>query len=164
MVQFERNRRGAALLARVVLVCSLFAIGLAAPARANDYQYTITVDPLNLSGLSMSVMFDATSLPGSTGLNVDPSTVQILNSPYASPYVEDVSILPENNDTIEMSIDTQTCPGGCDGIPNYLTRSDTAFIELLKPITGPGIYQFGQEEYPYTERCKSSWSVAEKSV
>ena len=142
MVKVPGKSRAAVLSARVLLVSSLFAIGLAPSARADDYQYTITFDPLNQSGLSMSATFDATSLPGSTGLDVDPSSVQILNSPYAAPFVENITV---QNDSLFMSIDMQTCPGGC-GSANYLERRDVGQVSLLNPITGPGTYQFGSND------------------
>jgi hypothetical protein len=143
MVKVAGNRSAAVLVARFLLVCTLLAIGFTSNARANEYQYTITFDPMNLSGLSMSVKFDATSLPGSTGLNIDPSDVQIFNSPYAAPYVESVSV---QNNSLSLAIDMQTCPGGCDGIAGYLTRRDVGIVDLLNPITGPGTYQFGSND------------------
>jgi hypothetical protein len=95
MLKRVRNLRVAVLLARVLLVCSIFAVGLAPSAKADEYQYTITFDPfdpLNLTGLSMSATFEATSLPGSTDLDVDPSSVHILNSPHAASFVDYVNV------------------------------------------------------------------------
>lgn len=41
----------------VLLICSLFAIGFASAARADEYQYPISFDPSSHSGLSMSATF-----------------------------------------------------------------------------------------------------------
>jgi hypothetical protein len=64
----------------VLLICSLFAIGFASAARADEYQYPIRFDPSSHSGLSMSATFLAGMLPGGLG-TIDPASVQILNAP-----------------------------------------------------------------------------------
>ena len=134
------NRSVAVVLARLLLVCSLFAIGLAPAARADEYQYTIAFDPLNLSGLSMSVMFDAASLPSSSALAIDPGSIQILNAPDPGSTVYNVSLY---GDFVSMELRSETCPGGCDGISGYLDHRTVGDASLLNPITGPGTYQFG---------------------
>jgi hypothetical protein len=140
MFNLMGNRRAAVVLARLLLVCSLFAIGLGPAARANEYQYTITFDPLNLSGLSMGVMFDAASLPGTFGLAIDPGSVQILNAPDPGSTVSSVSVF---GDFVSVELRSETCPGGCDGIPGYLDHRTVGDASLLNPIAGPGTYQFG---------------------
>ena len=140
MFKLVGNRRAAVVLILLLLVGFLFAIGLAPAARADEYQYTITFDPLNLSGLSMSVMFDAASLPSSLGLAIDPGSVQILNAPDPGSTVYNVSVL---GDFVSVELRSETCPGGCDGISGYLDHRTVGDASLLNPITGPGTYQFG---------------------
>ena len=76
MLKVVENCRPAVPFARVLLICSLFAIGFASTARADEYQHTITFDPSSQSGLSMSATFLAGMLPGGLG-TIDPASVQI---------------------------------------------------------------------------------------
>lgn len=141
MLKVVENCRPAVSFARVLLICSLFAIGFASTARADEYQYTITFDPSGQSGLSMSATFLAGMLPGGLGTIV-PASVQILNAPawYSDPYGANIAVTATS---VGLEIDTQTCPGGCDNIVDYLKPQDIGHVSLPLAITGPGTYQFG---------------------
>ncbi len=89
----------------------------------------------------MSATFLAGMLPGGLGTFVSAS-VQILNAPawYSDPYGANIAVTATS---VGLEIDTQTCPGGCDNIVDYLKPQDIGHVSLPLAITGPGTYQFG---------------------
>jgi hypothetical protein len=137
MVEVVGNRRAALRFFRVLLVCSLFAIGLAVSARADDFQYTVTFDPSNVTGDSFSVSFDTTSLLGSTTVNINPSDGHVVFGPHPNEYVSDISV---SDNIFSVVITSERCPGGC-GIPGYLDDVTTGTASFLTPITAPGTDQ-----------------------
>jgi hypothetical protein len=115
MLNIVENRRSAVAFARVLLVCSLLAIGLAPAAKADaqSYQYTITFTsaPEYGNGLSfnMALSFVTSGLLGSGTTNIDPDSVVVL----AAPLNDSSSLVPltANNREFDASFVGQACPG-----------------------------------------------------
>ena len=139
MLKVVENCRPAVPFARVLLICSLFAIGFASTARADEYQHTITFDPSSQSGLSMSATFLAGMLPGGLG-TIYQQAYRFPNAPAWDPYGANIAVTATS---VRLEIDTQTCPGGCDNTVDYLKPQDIGHVSLPLAITGPGTYQFG---------------------
>jgi hypothetical protein len=143
MFNVVENRRAAFAFARVLLVCSLFAIGFtpAANADAQSYQYTITFTsaPEYGDGLSfnMALSFVTSGLLGSGTTNIDPNSVVVLAAP-----LNDSSLvsLTANNGEFHASFVGQACPG-CGYLPGQFERDDSYSDFLQNPITAPGTYQ-----------------------
>jgi hypothetical protein len=143
MLEVSGNRRAAVTLARVLVVCSLFVIGLAPSAKADaqSYKYTITFTsaPEYGGGLSfnMAVSFVTSGLLGSGTMSIDPNSVVVLAAP-----LDDSTLvsLTANNGEFDASFVGQACPG-CGYLPGQFERDDHYSDFFLNPITAPGTYQ-----------------------
>jgi hypothetical protein len=65
----------------LLFVAGLLSALTVPSARADHFQYTISFDPLNSTGLAAIVSFETASLLGSAIVSIDPSSVQIIASP-----------------------------------------------------------------------------------
>ena len=77
-------------------------------------------------------------LPGGLGTIV-PASVQILNAPawYSDPYGANIAVTATS---VGWEIDTQTCPGGCDNIFDYLKPRDIGHVSLPLAIGDSQFY------------------------
>jgi hypothetical protein len=143
MLKVVENRGAAAAIGRVLLVCSLLAIGIVpiAKADAQSYQYTVTFTsaPEYGDGLSfnMALSFVTSGLLGSGTTNIDPNSVVVLAAP-----LNDSSLvsLTANNGEFDASFVGQACPG-CGYLPGQFERDDHYSTFFQNPITTTGTYQ-----------------------
>jgi hypothetical protein len=146
MVKLERNRRASVLLARVLLVCSFFAVGLAPSAKADEYQYTVSfagASSFDLGGAT--VTFDTSSIINGPTV-IDPSSVQVLEAPQGDSLV---SLFLNAGDFFSMSFFAPcgtTYPNSrpCTNIANQNNEYDSYQGSFFTPVTAPGTYSFDE--------------------
>jgi len=141
MFKVARNRRTALLLARVLLVCSLFVMGLAPSSRADDFKYTVTMDPTNRTGLFTSFSFQTKTLIGSDLESIDPHKIHMLEGPLPGSVLESFSI--DNQSLAAHFVQpcsvTERCEEGIVGAGDDWTDESA---HLISAMTSPGTYQF----------------------
>jgi hypothetical protein len=162
MLKVVENRGAAAAIGLVLLVCSLFTIGLVPIAKADgvqSYQYTVRFgSPIFASGyaLNMAISFTTSGLIGGTLVNIDPSNVTVLLAPTAG-----APIGPGNVDSLVVSplvsfsasdeyFDATflygiPCPASeqatiCSARPFRWQRQDEYQAYFNQPIMGTGVY------------------------
>jgi hypothetical protein len=141
MVKLVLNFTVSASLARALLVCYVVTIGFAPSAKADDYQYTVTFDPSNSTGLSTTFAFETTSLLGSATVSIDPSDIQLIAAPHAGSVIQS---LEANNQgfAVDWLLIRNPSLWSSEHCSNANCVSDDAAGTFLNPITAPGTYQF----------------------
>ena len=153
MVKVAWNRRAAVLLARVLLVCSFFAIGLAPQVKAESFEYTVTFggDTYLSQGfkLTTAISFTLPTLLGSDSVNIDPSSVQVLEAPVASAPDTTGTIFT----TVASSLFSVTASDNAFSVAflyqrptGFWERNDSYSMIFNSPITGAGVYQSDRSE------------------
>jgi len=148
MVKVAWNRRAAVLLARVLLVCSFFAIGLAPPVKAESFEYTVTFggDTYLSQGLKLTtaISFTLPTLLSSDFVNIDPGNVQVLEAP--------VAFAPDTTGTIFTTVASSLFSVTANDNAFFVAflyqrptgfweRNDSYSMIFNSPITGVGVYQ-----------------------
>ena len=151
MVKVAGNLRAAVLSARVLLVCSLFAIGLAPSAGADFYQYTVTFDPLNATCavrdcLYTKFSFDTTSLLGNASVSINPSEVQVIAAPHegfdVTNFITNLNVSSSSFSVVWLSKIGPVSDGCFGELTNFNCFNSAGNGTFLNPITSPGTYQF----------------------
>jgi hypothetical protein len=116
MVKLGKIRRAAVLSVRLLPISSIFVIGLAPSARADDFQYTLTFDTFNAYGMDTSFSFDTTSLLGTTNASIDPSDVHIIAAPNSGGDVtHNTESLTASSSGFSFSLIARSDPAPCAG-------------------------------------------------
>lgn len=153
MVKVAWNRSAALLVARVLLVSSLFVIGLAPTVKAESFEYTVTFggDTYLSQGLKLTtaISFTLPTLLGSDFVNIDPSSVQVLEAPVASApdttgtifttVASSLFSVTANDNTFSVAFLYQRPTG-------FWERNDSYSMTFDSPITGAGVYQSDKSE------------------
>jgi hypothetical protein len=144
MVKLGKIRRAAVLSVGLSLISSIFVIGSAPSARADDFQYTVTFDTFNAYGMYTSFSFDTTSLLGTTNVSIDPSDVHIIAAPNSGGDVTyNTESLTASSSGFRFSLIGRSGPDPCAGaFTNFNCINTWGTGEFTNPITSPGTYQF----------------------
>ncbi len=168
MLKVVESRRSAVAVARILLVLTLFAIGLAPAAKADglSYEYTMTFMPSGIDNLHMSISFVVPAL----GVPPNLDDVQVTQRPTIfAPVVvtgnappsswNDYSYLPVEPSLVSVNVSSDgvsanfwyqvPCNPGDEsvcapnnGVPNgipYRWQAEVSYALVFdSPITGPG--------------------------
>jgi hypothetical protein len=140
MLKLERNRRVVVLSARLLLVFSFFAIGLAPAARAEGYQYTVTFTDNTGMGFSAAVTFNTSSILNSSSTFIDPSDVQVLEAIQGDSL--DGLIFSGQNFDMDFTAPCSATVQGCTITPGQGNEIDNYRGVFNTPVTAPGTYSF----------------------